>query len=305
MTVWKAICSGLCAASRTKFQVFIFFACNLLLAGALAAPMHDAIAAHLGNSRMGEDLVRGLSSAWLAEFQIANEVFLRGFTTAVVYAGVLFLLLNTILSAGAFEVFAQGEGAGMHAFGRGIGKYFARFVRLVIIASALYFIAFWFWNGLVGPWIERAFGDSALEGTQFYLVLARDLLLLFTVFFINATVEYAKADMVLEQHRSAFAALGHAAGFVLRRFGRVMAIYIGVGLFSAAAIVIYAAFARYFPQHSIITIFLWFVVAQVLLWFRWMFRLASWGATVAFYRSFMPVPVPEPAPAPALETAQV
>src|SRR5512146_3276778 len=168
MTASKAIGSGLCAASRIKFMVFIFFACNLLLA-AVAAPMHDAIAAHLGNSQMGEELVKGFSAAWLAEFQIANEGFLKGCSTAILYAGILFLALNTILSAGAFEVFAQGEGAGMHAFGRGIGKYFARFVRLALMASLFYFVAFWFWNSLVDGWIRAIWRNSVLEVPEFWL----------------------------------------------------------------------------------------------------------------------------------------
>src|SRR5512138_1593164 len=193
MTVTQAISSGLCAAARAKFLVFIFFACNLLVAAVVAAPMHDAIAAHLGTSKMGEELVRGLSSAWLAEFQIASEGFLRGFSTAILYAALVFLLLNTILSAGAFEVFAQGNGAGMHAFGRGIGKYFARFVRLAIMASLFYFVAFWFWNSLVDGWIRAIWRNSVLEVPEFWLVLLNNLLLLATVLAVNAVVDYAKA----------------------------------------------------------------------------------------------------------------
>jgi hypothetical protein len=311
MKVTTAIRSGLCAASRNKFLVFIFFACNLLLAAAVAAPMHDAMAAHLGDSKMSADLVTGFSSAWLTEFQIANEGFLRGFSTAILYAGILFLALNTILSAGAFEVFAQGEGAGMHAFGRGLGKYFVRFLCLAIAASVLYYVAFWFFNGPADGWIRRPFEKTVFERTEFWLLLARDLLLLLVVLVVNAMVDYAKATIVAVPRPTRFplfaaiAALFRGMGFVLRQFVRVMAIYIGVGLFSVAAILIYAVFARYFPQHSVATIFFWFLVAQVLLWFRWMFRLASWGATVAFYQSHLPVVEPAPQPAPAEAAAQV
>ncbi len=304
MKVSKAISSGLCAAARAKFLVFIFFACNLLVAAVVAAPMHDAIAAHLGNSKMGAELVRGFSAAWLTEFQIANEGFLRGFTSAIFWAALLFLLLNTILSAGAFEVFVRGEGAGMHAFGRGLGKYFARFVRLAIVASALYFVAFWFWNGPVDGWIRAGWRDSVLERTEFWLLFARDVLLLATALAVNVVVDYAKADLVIHQHRSAVASLGHAAGFVLRHFGRVMTIYIAVGLLSVAAALVYAVFARYFPQDSAVTVLSWFLVAQVLMWFRWMFRLASWGATTAFYGTHLAASEPQPQPEPIVEAAQ-
>ncbi len=48
-----------------------------------------------------------------------------------------------------------------------------------------------------------------------------------------------------------------------------MAIYLALGTLSAAAVLAYAAFARFFPQSSVITVFVWFVVAQILLWMRW------------------------------------
>ncbi len=305
MTVSKAIRAGLAAAGRAKFLVFIFYACNLLVAAIVAAPMHDAIKAHLGGSKMSEELVRGLNSAWLGEFQIANEGFLRGFSTAIVFAGIAFLLLNTILSAGAFEVFVRGEGAGMHAFGRGIGKYFARFVRLAIFASFLYFVVFWFWNGPVEGWIRGAYRATALEGTQFYLLRVRDVLLIFTLFMLNATVEYAKANLVVRQRRSALVALGAGVGFVVRRFGRVMGIYLGITVLTALAIAVYIVFAIYYPLQSASAwvILGWLVVAQALLWVRWMFRLSSWGAAVAFYQSQLPATEPVPQPAPAAEAA--
>jgi hypothetical protein len=69
------------------------------------------------------------------------------------------------------------------------------------------------------------------------------------------------------------------------RLGRVLAIYVGVGVLTAAAIFIYLLFARYFPQSGMVTILIWFLVAQALLWLRWMLRLASWGAVVGYYRS--------------------
>jgi hypothetical protein len=116
-----------------------------------------------------------------------------------------------------------------------------------------------------------------------WLGVARVVLLVASVLVVNALVDYAKADIVIHQHRSAVAAFLHAAGFFLSHFGRVMVIYATLGLLSTAAIVVYVVFANWMPQHSVATIFIWFVVAQALLWLRWLFRLASWAAAVAYY----------------------
>ncbi len=285
MTAFRAISSGLAATWRAKWMVFLFYGCHLLLAAAVAAPMHSAIADHVGRSAVGEELARDFSAAWLTEFQIAYEAFLKSFSIAIVYAGVLFLALNTVLSAGAYEVFAGGEGARLHAFGRGMGKYFTRFVRLALIASALYFLVFWIWNDLAVRQLARWFEDSTREVWHFRLNLVRVTLLLAFAMLVNLVLEYARADIVVRQRESTLAALGQAAGFVLRHLPSVLFIELGLGSLTALTITAYAVFARYSPQDSPATILLWFFVAQALFWLRWLFRLSSWSAALEYYRS--------------------
>jgi hypothetical protein len=283
MTARNALTTGLSAAWRNRWMVAIFYGCNLLMAAALAAPMHNAIADHVGTSAVGERLAAGFSAAWLAEFTIANGEFLKSFSLAVMYAGILFLALNTLLSAGAYEVFASGEGAGLHAFGRGMGKFFGRFARLAVMGSVFYFAVFWIFNGPLEKAVQRGRESAIAAGPWMWLGVARVALLVAVVLVVNALVEYAKADVVIDEHRSAIAALLHAAGFFLSHFGRVLFIYVTLGLLTTASIAVYVVFARWMPQHSVATIFIWFVVAQGLLWLRWTFRLASWGAAVAYY----------------------
>ncbi|HYG98381.1 MAG TPA: hypothetical protein VD837_04565 [Terriglobales bacterium] len=306
-------------------MVLIFFGCNLLMAAAIAAPMHTAIADHVGNSMVGEKLARGFDWSWLVEFQIAYAAFLKSFSTAIVWGSVLFLALNTVLSAGAFEVFRASlsrdaavphHGAaglnndaevparypGLHAFGHGIGKYFLRFARIAIIASVLYFVAFGFWQHLMGMGVAKLFEDASVERWHFYTEWLRWALLALTVFVVNMIVEYAKADMVIDEHKSAFGALGHAAGFVFAHFGRVLAIYLALGSLTLLTIFIYSAFARFFPQSSVLTVAIWFLVAQALLWMRWLFRLSSWGAAVSYYSGQRAaVAMPQSAPAEQVE----
>jgi hypothetical protein len=306
MTVSQAIPAGLSAAWRNKAVVSLFFACNLLLAAAVAAPMHSVIADHLGHSMMAGELARGFSASWLTEFQLAYSGFLKGFSIAIVYGGILFLLLNAVLSAGAFEVFARrvdnSPGWSMHAFGRGVGRFWGRFLRLTAIASIFYYVLFWFWASRMAQFNRWLFRDSVREAPHFYLEWLRWALLFGCCFVVNAIVDYARAALVAHPDRSSLAALGEGAGFVAGRLGRVMAIYLGLGVLAALAVVAYAAFARFFPQSSVITVFVWFVVAQILLWVRWLLRLSSWGAALAFYQSHSaqaPVPARDALPADA------
>jgi hypothetical protein len=305
MTPTRAIVSGIQHALRTKWMVAIFFGCNLLLAAVLAAPMHSAIAGHLGGSMVGRELAEGFSAAWLAEFNIAYSDFLKGFGQSVVFAGMVFLFLNTVLSAGAFEVFMRGEGAYMHAFGHGLGKFFGRFARLMILAAVMYFVAFWLFNGPLAKGVERLFVGVNPDRWYFYLTWLRLAVLGLVLLAIRAIVDYAKADLVVDEHFSIFAAIGHAAGFVLGNFARVLAMYVVFALAGVATVAVYVVFANLMPQHTVATIFIWFVVAQALLWVRWMFRLSNWAADVAFYRAQRPVlaapatPPSEPAPAQA------
>lgn len=283
MKASQALRAGLAAAARNPWMVWIFFGANLLLAAALAAPMHAALADYLGSSARGQELVQGFSAQWLAEFTLLNAVFLKGFTNALVYAAIVFLVLNTALSAGAFEVFYRGPGATAHAFGRGMGRFSGRFFRLMVLATAFYFAVFWLFNYAVAKAVTAPFEGGVHEAPAFYLNWLRWLLFFFCVSAVNALVDYAKADLVADDHASVLAALGHAGGFLLRRSWRVMAIYVGLALLSALAVLAYATFARFFPQGSALTIFLWFLVAQAFLWLRWLLRLAQYAAATAYY----------------------
>jgi hypothetical protein len=285
MTVGSAIRAGISQARRNHWLVWIFFCCAILMAAGLAAPMNVVLKDYVGNATVGRDLVRGFSDSWLTEFQLTRGEFLYSFSITLVFAGIMFLALNTVLAAGAYEVFVRPEDGRMYSFGRGIGRFFFRFARIAVIASVLYFVAFWFWNKPVAWLVERGFRDSPYEAGSFWMTWLRVLLLIVTVLLINIAVEYARADIVLHDHSSALAAFGHGAGFVASHFGRVLAIYLGVGIFTLMAIVLYAIFARYFPQTTVVTILIWFVVAQASLWFRWMFRLASWAAAVDYRRA--------------------
>jgi hypothetical protein len=206
-----------------------------------------------------------------------------------VYGGILFLLLNAVLSAGAFEVFARrvdnSPGWSMHAFGRGLGRFWGRFLRLTAIASIFYYVLFWLWASRAAQFNRWLFQNSVREAPHFYLEWLRWGLLFFCCFVANAIVDYTRAALVTHPHRSTLAGLGTGAGFVLGRLARVMAIYLTLGLLAALAVLAYAAFARFFPQSTVITVFVWFVVAQVLLWMRWLLRMSSWAAAVAYYES--------------------
>jgi len=303
MTAIKAIVFGIRSSLRNAWLAVVFYSCGLLLAAIVAAPMYGAIADHLGNSGVGNELARGFDLNWLTEFQITYAPFLKGFSTLLAWTGVLFLALNTVLSAGAYQVLADAAADSasgntsarerVNAFGRGIGRYFIPFAALVLIASLAYFIVFWLWQGPAARLLDYVFANSVHEAPVFYLNWLRWALLTFCVVAINLIVEYAKADLVSESRTSVLASLGQAAGFVFARFGRVLFIYLVIGSLTLLTIALYAAFARYFPQATSVTVLIWFVVAQVLLLSRWIFRIASWGAAVAYKRQ---VPALSPAP---------
>lgn len=298
MTASQAISSGLRASWRNRAVVSLFFGCNLLLAAAVAAPMHSAIADHVGRSMVGNELARGFSTPWLVEFQLAYAHFLKGFSVAVVYGGLLFLVLNSVLSAGAFEVFsvtsrvsaASPDAAGlrslrwiMHGFGRGIGRYWGRFLRLTAIASVFYFVLFWVLAWQAGRFNLWLFRNGVRQAPHFYLEWLRWALLFFCCFVVSAVSDYSRAALAADPERSTFAALGQGAGFVFGRMGSVLAIYFGIGILATLAVLAYGAFARFFPQSSVITVLFWFLVAQALFWIRWLLRLGLWCATVVYY----------------------
>ena len=225
------------------------FLVTLLAALPLALTLRGALRDHLGSSLAANEAADGVNYDWWQEFTSQASGIGTTFTPSVIgfattldsVSGLLdrrtpitpvasalgvYLAVWLFISGGIIDRYARGRRVGSHGFFAASGTFFFRFLRLGIVAAAVYWFLFaYVHEWLFARWYVNMTRDVAVEQTVFswrllmYAIFAALLALTAVVF------DYAKIRAVVEDRRSMTGALIAALRFIVRHPGRVAGVY--------------------------------------------------------------------------------
>ena len=316
------------AAPAVLFGVFVL---TFVLAAPLAITMRGVLQDHLGRSLEAGAQADGVNYDWWQEFTAQASGLGTSFTPSVIgFAAVLdnvsaildgqgeifpiaaalatYLLAWVFLSGGIVDRYARQRPTRAHGFFSASGTFFFRFLRLAIVAGAVY----WFLFAYVHEWlfadvyadINR---DLGVERTAmawrfgFYAVFA---LLLAAA---NILFDYAKVRAVVEDRRSMLGALVASVAFIRRRPGRVTGLYLANALLFLVLLGVWALVA---PGAGGTGASMWlaFVGGQLYLLARLVLKLQFIASQTALFQhslahaSYVAAPVVAWPESPAVET---
>jgi len=322
---------GLGRVRRAPVLAAAVFGLTLAAALPLAAVMRGTLAAHLGNSLAANTAADAVNYDWWQEFASQASGLGATFTPAIIgFAATLdgvsrvldargplgpiagavatYLLVWLFLSGGILDRYARQRPTHAHGFFAACGVFFWRFLRLALIAGAIYGALF----AYVHRWLledayERVIVDVSEERVAFlwrfalYAVFGAGLML------VNITIDYAKIRLVVEDRRSAVGALSAALGFLGRNPGRAFGLYAFNGL---AFLLVVAVWALVAPGAGGAGLSMWvgLAITQLYLLARLILKLQFIASqTALFQRSlahagYTAVPVPLWPDSPAAET---
>ena len=243
------------------------FLVTLLAALPLALTLRGALRDHLGSSLAANEAADGVNYDWWQEFTSQASGIGTTFTPSVIgfattldsVSGLLdrrtpitpvasalgvYLAVWLFISGGIIDRYARGRRVGSHGFFAASGTFFFRFLRLGIVAAAVYWFLFaYVHEWLFARWYVNMTRDVAVEQTVFswrllmYAIFAALLALTAVVF------DYAKIRAVVEDRRSMTGALIAALRFIVRHPGRVAGVYALNAAVFVAVVAIWAAVA--------------------------------------------------------------
>jgi hypothetical protein len=297
----------------------------------LAITIRGTIASHLGSSLAANAAADAVNYDWWQEFSSQASGVGTTFSPAVIgfaatldsvssifdarepvapIAGALatYLLAWLFLSGGILDRYARQRPTRAHGFFAACGVFFWRFLRLGIVAGAVYWALFTY----VHPWLL----DDAYEWLIVDVSQERIALLwrfgLYVVFgaalvAVNIVVDYAKVRLVVEDRRSAIGALSAALGFLARSPGRAFGLYALNGVIFLGLLAVWALID---PGAGGAGLSMWilFAITQVYLLARLTLKLQFMASqTALFQRSlahaeYTAAPLPAWPDSPAAET---
>jgi hypothetical protein len=225
------------------------FVVTLLAALPLTLTMRGLIATQLGPSLMADQAADAVNWPWWQEF--SSQATGLGTTlspTIIGFASTLdslsslldaqreivpvaaalatYLLIWIFLSGGVLDRYARQRPTRTHGFFAAAGVFFWRFLRLGVIAAAVYWFLFaYVHEKLFDQWYASATRDLDVERTVFFWRAGTYAIFGTLLIAANVLFDYAKVRLVVEDRRSALGAVTAAFAFITRNPVQVLALY--------------------------------------------------------------------------------
>ena len=281
---------------------------TLLIALPLSLALRGMLEAHFGNSLAAQSAVAGANYEWWQEFLsqatglgatfvpsiigfgavLENlSAFIDNAPMAATVAGVTaaWMLIWSFLSGGVLDRLARDRRTRTHGFFAACGVHFWRFLRLGVLAWLVYGFLF----GWVHGWIftdayPALIKDLTSERTALALRIAGYLLFGGTLLLFNMIFDYARIRTVVEDRRSAIAALAAGTRFVRRHPGPVIELYL---LNALAFLVLVALYAILSPGAPGSGLAMWatLLLGQAYIVGRHYLKLVFYASQVALFQS--------------------
>lgn len=245
-----AFIDGLMRVKRAPWLVIGVWVSTLLVATPLALLLQDQISTHLGSSMVAQAAADGVNFDWWNEFlaqtsgigatfvpailgfaavvkNLSTVADQESLPTVIAVAVALQMALSLFLAGGILDRLARDHNVGAGAFFSACGVYFVRFIRLALIAAALYWVLFgpyyaWLFHGLY----PALTAEMTAERTAFFIRVGLYAAFAAPVLFVNLLIDYAKIRAVVEDRRSMIGALAAGWRFIRRHPGAALGLYL-------------------------------------------------------------------------------
>jgi hypothetical protein len=207
------------------------------------------IGEHLGASLAAERAVESVNYDWWNEFLAQTSGIGVSFVPAVLGFAAVMKNLSTVadgtglpaavagavsahifvslfLIGGILDRLARDRAIGAAAFFSACGTYAVRFIRLAVVATAVYWLILvpyhqWLFDGLYPALVANV----TVERTAFAYRVVLYVMFLGPLLFANLLFDYAKVRAVVEDRRSMIGAVAAGWRFIFRNPGGALAVY--------------------------------------------------------------------------------
>jgi hypothetical protein len=271
----------------------------------LSLALRGMIAAQLGDSVMADTLASGTSYDWWQEFSAQATGLGTTFVPSIIGFGAVldnlgalvdnlpmattiagataaWLVLWSFLSGGVIDRYARMRPTRAPGFFAACGTHFWRFLRLGLLAFLVYWALFrfvhaWLFDDLY-PW---ATDDMTVERSAFAVRVLCYLFFGTLLIVCNLVFDYARIRIVVEDRRSAIAALVAGARFVRRHPGTLRLYLLNGACFILLALV-YAVVAPGAPAGLAVWIAL--ALGQIYILLRHYVKLLFYASQVSYFQ---------------------
>jgi hypothetical protein len=224
----RAASAGFGLMLRRHYLLWWIFAVNFVLAALATLPAAASMAGVMGHSLYSNRLVTGFDAGVLAELLMRPQV--HGGTTLALFPLVFFVFM-LLTEGGILLSYRQDRSLSTGEFFGAGGKFFWRFVRLMLCLLVVLVPVFIAWHAVSG-WSDRLSSNSGNPYAGFQVDLAGGVILLLVFLALRLWFDMAQVRLVASDERSVLRALRWALGTTLRSFGSLYWLFLRISVTS-------------------------------------------------------------------------
>lgn len=287
MKIFKAYFQGLLSAGRSKIMTTVIYVITFILALLLAIPFRATLGKIAGNTMDINSMIKGFDFTTYSDFLRSAGHALSPFISAAMWFGIFYLIFTIFFSGGVLKILNEEKqkfSAG--AFFKSCAQFFFRYLRLAVYLIILQIIFAILIFLPVSEIVSAAAATVQNEAELFYLSLYGLIIYLFFFILILTIGDYAKIILFVNDSRKSLKSIWLSFKFVIRHFLSAYLLYL---LLLIVPIII---FVSYFYLDSAIgmvsgfTIFIMFLIQQILIWTRTWIKIWFLGSELSLYNLF-------------------
>jgi len=288
---------GLAAARRHPRLAVVLWLVNLALATAAGVPGWLALSSAIGPLPEADGLRERFVFGVLFDLVEMRPGLLGGLALSAAGVAFLGLLAGAAVAGGVLEVLASRDSRPFaHRFGRGAGRFFARFVRAGLAALLVGAVGAALVAGpalALGSRLRREHGlEAASLAVSSAGLLAGGLVVLLALLALDA----ARVRIVREDAGRVLPLLASGFSLVLRHPVKWLGTWAANALLLGLAFALYLAAREALPAGRLLPLLI--AVQQAFVLARSFLRVALFGAERALVERLRPLPPPQPAAVP-------
>ncbi len=304
MKALKYYFQGIKKATSEGKLVWLLWLVNVLFASLIYFQFSDYLNQVLSRSAAAENFLKTFDMNTFFELLAHNGEKLNAIVSLAILLLIGYIFVSVFLNGGILFTLIHPRKTDERRrlaplFFEGGGKFFGRFVRLLIYSLTLWLgiiVVILILNMILKPITK----GSTNEVLIFYLILIQVIIAFLLVFLVKMIVEYARIKIVIEDTRKVFRLLFQAVGFVFRKLGSSLAIYYLFVLTMAAVFVLYWLVQKAVNTHTLLPILFAFIIGQIFILSRGWVKVGLQASQMNFFQSAgPPQKTGEPVPVPA------
>ena len=283
MKIFKSYSAGLVSAAKSKRMTTLIYSVTLLLALVIAIPFHSVLIAQAGNTMALSSLVKHFDYTSYTDFMRQSGKAIRPFLLTAVWMGFFFLLFTIFFTGGVLTILTEENKFTVKDFLTGCGKYFMRFLRLAVYIIIIISVIEGLLIFVIGVILAAAYTTVQSEASLFYIFLVGTIIgLLFLTLFLTIS-DYAKVILFREDSKKVLKSMWTSTKFVLRHFFGAFLLYLLLLIAPVVFFILYFLLDESIGMISGFTIFIMFLIQQVLIWLRTWVKIWFLGSELTYF----------------------